>query len=132
MIRTSGLLLDQVLQIDVLNWHASKPEVFPMDAESQRIWMMFGALSDAFWHRASQPGVSVLDALLAQEDGPVGEEEEAIWDELTAPHNYAALIRYIETSKEAGINDHAFRLYEMILARAKCRWETAVRTGAVK
>lgn len=102
-----------------------------MDAESQRIWMMFGALSDAFWHRASQPGVSVLDALLAQEDGPVGEDEEAIWDELTAPHNYAALIRYIETSKEAGINDHARRLYEMILVRAKCRWETAAAKFAL-
>jgi len=89
---------------------------------------MFGALSDAFWHRVSQPGVSVLDALLEQEDGPVGEREEAIWNELTAPYNYASLVRYIETSRQSGINNHTSRLYEMILSRAQCRWKTAGRT----
>lgn len=103
-----------------------------MDAESQRIWMLVGALSDAFWHRVSQQGVSVLDALLAPNDGPVSEEEEAIWDELTAPRNYVPLVRYIENSRNSGINEHTSKLYEVILARAKCRWETetAVRTGS--
>jgi hypothetical protein len=92
-----------------------------MDEEIRRIWKMFGALSDAFWRRVSHPGVSVLDALLEENDGPVGEEEEAIWNELTAPQNYTSLVRYIEASKQSGINAHAQRLYDMILSRAKQR-----------
>jgi hypothetical protein len=101
-----------------------------MDADYHRIRMMFGALSDAFWRRVLQPGVSVLDALLEQEVVPAGGDEEAIWDELTAPHNYASLVRYIEISREFGLNDRALRLYEAALSRAKCRWDRSVRTGA--
>ena len=103
-----------------------------MDDESRRIWMMFGALSDAFWHRVSQPGVSFIDARLEQDEkiGPIGEEEETIWDELTAPHNYASLVRYIEAWKQAGVNDYTRKLYDLVLLRAKCRWEAAVSSGA--
>jgi hypothetical protein len=105
------------------NGELQNQEAFAMDSDNQRIWMMFGALSDAFWRRALQPGVSVLDALLAQKDVPIGEEEEAIWDELTSPHNYIALKSYIETSKKTGINDDAARLYEIVLARSQQRFE---------
>jgi hypothetical protein len=100
-----------------------------MDAESRRIWEMFGRLSDAFWRRATQPGVSALDVLLAEEQGPVSEEEKAIWAEITAPHNYAPLRRYIEGWQKAGMNAHAARLYEMLLAEATRRWETEFGCG---
>ena len=100
-----------------------------MDAESRRIWEMFGRLSEAFWHRVTQPGVSALDVLLAEEIGPVSEEEKAIWAEITAPHNYASLRRYIEGCQKVGMNAYAARLYEMLLAEATRRWETESGSG---
>jgi hypothetical protein len=98
-----------------------------MDAEFEKIWRMFGALSDESWRRGSQPGVSILDVRDKQADGPVGEVEEAIWNELTAPDNYAALVRYVETWRQRGVNEIS-RLHDSVLARAKCRWDAAART----
>jgi hypothetical protein len=99
-----------------------------MDAEFERIWRMFGALSDESWRRGSQPGVSILDVRDKQADGPVGEVEEAIWNELTAPDNYAALVRYVESWKQRGVNEHASRQFDSVLARAKCRLDAAAKT----
>jgi hypothetical protein len=102
-----------------------------LDAENQRIWRLFGALSDAFWLRISQhPGISVVDALRAQADGPVGAEEEAAWEELTSPHNYSSLVRYIEMWKKLGANEDNTKLYYNVLERARTRWEAAQRNAA--
>jgi hypothetical protein len=98
-----------------------------MDAETRRIWEMIGALSDAFWHRVAEPGVSILDAMNenAKQYRPVSAEEIAIWTELTAPHNYASVCRYIANAKRRDITEYAAQLYETILAEATRRWESA-------
>jgi hypothetical protein len=101
-----------------------------MDAEYERVWRMFGALSDALWRRATQPGVSIIDTLLEENDAPVGEEEEEMWNQLTDPQNCASLLRYIENSKRAGADPHTSRLYDAVLSRAKCRWEATAKSVA--
>ena len=101
-----------------------------MDAECERVWRMFGALSDALWRRATQPGESIIDILLEENDGPVGEEEQEIWNQLTDPRNYVSLLRYVENSKRVGADPHTSRLYDAVLSRAKCRWEVATKSMA--
>jgi hypothetical protein len=98
-----------------------------MDAETRRIWEMIGALSDAFWHRATQPGVSILDALIEnyKQYRPVSAEEIEIWTELTAPHNYVSVHRFIVEAKQRDITDYAAMLYETILTEATRRWANA-------
>lgn len=98
-----------------------------MDAEIQRMWELIGSLSDAFWRRLRQSGVSALDALRVEEYRPESDEEQAIWTEITAPHNYASLCRYLESKKRSEITDYAARLYEMLLAEATRRWEKSLR-----
>ena len=66
-----------------------------MDDDMTRIWKLIGALSDAHWHRATQPGESALHVLFAEPYQPESEKEQAIWNELTAPQNYLALRRYV-------------------------------------
>jgi hypothetical protein len=70
-----------------------------LDSETRKIWILMGALSEALWRRARAggPGFSVLDAMCrnAQAYQTESEDEKAIWEELTAPHNYPALVRYI-------------------------------------
>ena len=41
-----------------------------------------------------------------------------IWLELTAPHNYASLRRYVQSKDPAGINEYAFPLHHALLAEA--------------
>ena len=93
-----------------------------LDSEIRKIWLLMGALSDAFWRharaRAGEPGFSVLDAMCrnAHAYQAESEDEKAIWEELTAPHNYPALVRYIalcEGREYAG----------GVLKVARCRWE---------
>jgi hypothetical protein len=94
------------------------------------MWELIGSLSDAFWSRITRPGVSAFDALLTEEYRPESDEEKAIWGEITAPHNYASLRRYVEAKKRPEITDYAARLYEALLAEATRRWETRLeRTG---
>lgn len=94
-----------------------------MDAEMTRIWEMIGALSDAHWRRATQPGVSAFHVLVTEPYRPESAEERAIWTELTAPHNYLALRRYVESGKVTGTNEFAAQLHEALLAEATIRWE---------
>ena len=98
-----------------------------MNEEIQKMWELIGSLSDALWHRLKQPGVSALDALRVEEYRPESDEEKAIWTEITAPHNYASLRRYIASKKRSEITDYAARLYEMLLAEAAHRWEQGLR-----
>jgi hypothetical protein len=88
-----------------------------------RIWQMIGALSDAHWRRAAQPGVSAFNVLVVEPYRPESEEERAIWTELTAPHNYLSLRRYVESGKVSGTNEFAAKLHEALLAEAASRWE---------
>jgi len=94
-----------------------------MDTETRRIWEMIGALSDAFWHRITQPGVSFFEALVVKEYRPESDEEEALWTELTAPHNYAALLRYVDYWKKLGTDLYADTHHAAILAAAAHRWQ---------
>ena len=94
-----------------------------MDADTQRIREMLGALSDAFWSRLNKPGSSAFDALLVEEYRPESAEEKAIWSEITAPHHYASLRRYIEGKTRSEVTDYAARLYDALLAEATSRWE---------
>ncbi len=68
-----------------------------LDAETRKIWILMGALSEAFWRRVGEPGFSILETMCrnAQAYQAETEDEIAIWNELTAPHNYPALVRYI-------------------------------------
>jgi hypothetical protein len=68
-----------------------------LDAETRKIWVLMGALSEALWRRAGEPGFSMLEAMCrnARAYQAESEDEKAIWEELTAPHNYPALVRYI-------------------------------------
>ena len=93
-----------------------------MDPESHRMWELIGSLSDAFWRRATQPGVSTLDAMLVREYRPASGEEKAIWAEITAPHNYDSLTRYIAAQPRHEITEYSARLYDNLLADAKRRW----------
>lgn len=72
-----------------------------MDAETQRIWEMIGALSDDFFHRANLPTGFLFD-VFAGDYRPESDEERAMWDKLTAPENYDSLLRYVEYWKNLG------------------------------
>jgi len=100
-----------------------------MDAEMMRIWKLIGALSDAHWQRAAQPGVSAFQALFAEPYRPESAEERAIWDELTAPHNYLALRRFVESRRMSGTNASPAKFDEALLAEATSRWERQGNNG---
>src|SRR5262245_7373675 len=72
-----------------------------LDPETRRIWILIGALSDAFWRRVEEPDFSALEKMCrnAQAYQAESADEIAIWDELTAPHNYPALVRYVDLRK---------------------------------
>jgi hypothetical protein len=93
-----------------------------VDEGIQRIWQMIAALSDARWKRIANAD-SPLDALLEEKYPPEGDEEKAIWSELTAPHNYASLRRYVEDRDPAKITEYALRFHQALLAEASRRIE---------
>lgn len=93
-----------------------------MDAEMTKIWEMIGALSDAHWRRATQPGVSAFRVLVAEPYRPESTEERVLWSELTAPHNYLSLRRYVESARVPGTNEFAAKLHEALLTEAADRW----------
>ncbi len=97
-----------------------------MDAEDERIWKLFGALSDASWRKGPDPGGNVGGRLMENliEYHPLSAEERAIWTELTAPHNYGSLCRYMENMKKAGSDLYTSTLHGPIFAEATRRWET--------
>jgi hypothetical protein len=94
-----------------------------MDAETKKVFDLIALLSDAFWQRLNQPGISALDAL-REEYRPKSDEEKAIWSEITAPHNHAPLRRFVEGKNKAEITGYAARLYETLLADSIRRWES--------
>ena len=94
-----------------------------MERDVWRIHTMVGRLSDAFWRRMRQPGVSVLDEMRSNgtDYKLVSDEEKAIWAEITSPENYSALCRYVEYQKTIEINDFSVRLHEKMFADAARR-----------
>jgi hypothetical protein len=95
------------------NWQREE-----LDADMRKIWLLMGALSEAFWRHAQEPGVSVMEKIWRnnQRYHPDSEDEIALWNELTAPHNYAALLRYAALS---GGQIYATGALEV----ARSRWE---------
>jgi hypothetical protein len=89
-----------------------------LDLEARKIWILMGALSEAFWRRAGEPGFSIVEAMYRNERAYNAEsaDEMAIWNELTAPHNYPALVRYIGL---CGGREYAGGVLEV----ARRRWE---------
>ena len=96
-----------------------------LDPEMRRIWILIGALSEALWRRGDEPGFSILDHLVrnAEQYRAESEDEIAIWNELTAPHNYPAVLRYAEVRK-GHVNEYAARLHNVILEAAQRRRES--------
>jgi hypothetical protein len=89
------------------------------DAENERIRNMFGTLFDAIFERSKQ-GKSVLKALVA-DYCPESEMEKAIWNELTAPRNYSALLQYFEYWNSMGTNLEQDNFHASIFSAAKLR-----------
>jgi hypothetical protein len=66
-----------------------------------------------------------MEVIFAEPYRPESAEERAIWTELTAAHNYLALRRYVERSRESGTNESAAKLHESLLAEATRHWRDA-------
>ena len=96
-----------------------------LDPETRRIWILIGALDEALWRRGHEPGFSMLDHLCRNPEQYRAESEDeiAIWNELTAPHNYIAILRYAEIRK-GRVNEYAERLHDVILEAARRRKES--------
>ena len=95
-----------------------------LDSETRKIWILIRALSDALWRRTDEPGFRIMDHLCrsAEQYRAESEDEIAIWDELTAPHNYIAVLRYAEVCK-GRVSEYAARLHNVILEAARRRRE---------
>jgi hypothetical protein len=102
-----------------------------LDSETRRIWILIGALSDAFWRRVGEPGFSVIDRITqnAQEYRAESEDEIAIWNALTAPDNYPAVVRIVEQRKD-NVSEYAAQLHSTIVEAARRRWESEGRQPA--
>jgi hypothetical protein len=96
-----------------------------MDTEIERIWNLFGSLSDALWRRISQTNTFV-DTLCGQEYRPQSDEETAIFNELTSPQNYFSPQRYVEFRKQSGSDLNSREFHRPILAEATRRWQGQV------
>jgi hypothetical protein len=104
-----------------------------VDSELRRIWTLIGALSDAFWRRATQPSVSWSAALGRTEYKPESSEEIAIWAELTAPRNREAVRRYVEYCDSGrGTSEYAQGLHQAILTASlrRCEDESGAQASA--
>ena len=102
--------------------HASRVETPYFDPETRRIWVLIGALSEAFFARVNEPGFSILDRIGTEQFIPETADELMIWDELTAPHNYAAVLRYVDFCG-SDVNRFAKQLHATILTAARRRLE---------
>jgi hypothetical protein len=89
-----------------------------LDSDTRRIWILIGALSDAFWRRRDEPDFKALEKMFRNSQAYQAEssDEIAIWDELTAPHNYHSLVRFVDLRKGSeyagGVLEVARRRYE--------------------
>lgn len=83
------------------------------DDDDERIVDLARALSEAFWTRFQSSGVSVFDAYSTAYQ-PESEEELSIWEQLTSAGNHAALIRYLDSWSEVGVNDFAAILHHKL------------------
>jgi hypothetical protein len=95
-----------------------------------RIWLLIGALSEALWRRARErePGFSLVEHVCRAEYRPESADELTLWAELTSPHNYPAVARYVE--KWAGqVNGGAARLHAALLRDARARSERERAAG---
>jgi hypothetical protein len=101
---------------------AAKMPTPDLDQETRRIWILIGALSEAFWRRLDEPGFSAFEKMCrnAQAYQAESADEIAIWNELTAPHNYPALVRYVDLRQG---REYAGGMLEV----ARRRWETEGR-----
>src|SRR4051794_40618003 len=96
-----------------------------LDADARRIWGLIGALSDAFYRRRDEPGFSIIQTMVRnmQRYTPESEDELALWAELTAPHNHAAVARYVELNK-GNVSEYAAQLHATIMEASQRRWDS--------
>jgi hypothetical protein len=96
------------------------------DRETRTIYELIAALvSDAAWLRArEEPGFSILYHLAGRADDyrPESQEEIAIWDELTKPQHYNALLRYAKQRK-GQVDDNYGQILAVIQESAKRRFQ---------
>jgi hypothetical protein len=95
-----------------------------LDPGMRKVWILIGALSDAFWRRQGEPGFSVLDHLQRNSQQYLAEsaDEVALWDELTAPENHLAVVRYVNYHR-GRVSDYAANLHETILEASGRRYQ---------
>jgi hypothetical protein len=101
-----------------------------LDRETRTVYELIAALrSDAFWRRArEEPGFSVLDHMLrtAEAYRAESQEEIAIWDELTSPQHYRALVRYArQRAGQWQVNDDYQLFLGVLQEAARRRWQEA-------
>jgi hypothetical protein len=96
-----------------------------LDADARRIYMMIATMCDWGWRRLGEPGFSFVEWVVRnrQDYVPETDEEVAIWDELTAPHNYKPLVRYIDL-RGSNVNDGIARVHAKLLETARHRLES--------
>jgi len=96
-----------------------------LEPDTRRVWVLIGVLSDALWRRVGEPGFSLLEHLLrkGREYRAESADEVAIWDELTAPHNYPTVVRYVE-QRRGQASDAAAELNAAILEAVGTLWRT--------
>ena len=70
-------------------------------------------MSEAFWRRMIESGVSIVETLRSGNYRPESADETAIWTEITAPHNYAALLKYFEYKSDVEIGEDSKKLFDM-------------------
>jgi hypothetical protein len=91
-----------------------------LDVETRRIWLLIGALSEAFWRRADDPNFPVLEMLVRNSTDYRPESE--IWNELTRPENFVPLARYVQ-QVGLSVNEYAGNLHSCLFAASKRRRE---------
>jgi hypothetical protein len=98
-----------------------------LDRETRTIYELIAALLSDFWRRArEEPGFSVLGYIgrRAEEYRPESPEEKAIWDELTKPEHYRALVRYAR-QKKGQVYDNYEKILGVVQEAARRRWQEA-------
>ena len=96
-----------------------------LDPDARRIYLLIATMYDWAWRRIGKPGFSFIEWMVRnkQDYVPETDEEVAIWDELTAPHNYQALVRYVDLRGNS-VNDGIARLHAKLLEAARHQSES--------
>src|SRR5256885_1763400 len=94
-----------------------------MSADHESIGQLIWQLMDANWQRCLKTPKGFLNALFERPYRPQSDDEQAIWNTLTAPHNFELLSQFIADRERAGVDDDSVQLGESLMAEARRRLE---------